>query len=296
MKKFNNKGFSLTELLIALSVVAILAVILLPVVDKIRPDQNLLMAKRVYHTWQTAVSKIMNDDSCYPDRTAECIYGYMDYSGYDSCTAWPASKHEMVYNSASKDWFSSTDSRKKFLAILKDVLGAKAILGDKNINGEDVEVFQSQDGVYYVVEGNGYWGRRVRPQYIANDGEIKDCPTDSESYNASNLSDGTSIGRCTRMAMWVWFDVNGSKGPNCSQKDDTTSRHYFRDSENPAIDTDSNEYKDACKDRTKGFDRGGMIIFEDGVIWLSGSDYGKDWMRDAILNTRNITNEIEAKD
>ena len=68
MKKLNN-AFTLTELLVALGVIAILCAILLPVIFNLMPNQNTIMAKRAYYTMQSVISEMLNDESCYPDRT-----------------------------------------------------------------------------------------------------------------------------------------------------------------------------------------------------------------------------------
>ena len=68
MKRLNN-AFTLTELLVALGVIAILCAVLLPVIFNLMPNQNTIMAKRAYYTLQTVVSDMLNDEACYPDRT-----------------------------------------------------------------------------------------------------------------------------------------------------------------------------------------------------------------------------------
>lgn len=90
MKRLNN-AFTLTELLVALGVIAILCAILLPIVFNMMPNQNIIMAKRAYYTTQTIVSDLLNDEACYPDRTVAITdkrIGFDDGYGYPNCKEW----------------------------------------------------------------------------------------------------------------------------------------------------------------------------------------------------------------
>ena len=66
--KNQKKGFTLTELLIALGVIGMIVAILVPIIFNLIPDQSVLMAKRAYYSIQTVVSDLINDEGCYPDK------------------------------------------------------------------------------------------------------------------------------------------------------------------------------------------------------------------------------------
>jgi prepilin-type N-terminal cleavage/methylation domain-containing protein len=92
MKRF-NKAFTLTELLVALGVIAILCSILLPVIFNMMPNQNIIMAKRAYYTVQTVVADLINDEACYPDKTSASVssekrIGFDDAEGSPNCDGW----------------------------------------------------------------------------------------------------------------------------------------------------------------------------------------------------------------
>ena len=65
--KLNKKGFTLTELLIALAVIGVLIAILMPVIMNIMPNQKVMMAKRANYTIESVVSNLLNDSACYPN-------------------------------------------------------------------------------------------------------------------------------------------------------------------------------------------------------------------------------------
>ena len=88
-----NKAFTLTELLVALGVVAILCSVLLPVIFNMMPNQNTIMAKRAYYTVQTVIADLINDEACYPDKTlaselTEVRVGFDDEGGSPNCLEW----------------------------------------------------------------------------------------------------------------------------------------------------------------------------------------------------------------
>ncbi len=89
MKRLNN-AFTLTELMVALGVVGILCAILLPVIFNLMPNQNTIMAKRAYYTVQSVVSDLINDEACYPDKSAvnNPRIGFDDAAGSVNCTDW----------------------------------------------------------------------------------------------------------------------------------------------------------------------------------------------------------------
>ncbi len=134
MKKVNN-AFTLTELLVALGVIAVLCAVLLPVVFNLMPNQNTIMAKRAYYTLQTVISDMLNDESCYPDRTNaidRARVGLDDGLGYVNCKPW--------------DNVDATENAQtKFIYVFKDKLG---ILD--TTNNPATTTFETNDGISWA--------------------------------------------------------------------------------------------------------------------------------------------------
>lgn len=61
-----KKGFTLSEVMITLGLVGVLAAILIPATTKITPSTNKLMAKKANYTIQKALANMINDDKNYP--------------------------------------------------------------------------------------------------------------------------------------------------------------------------------------------------------------------------------------
>jgi prepilin-type N-terminal cleavage/methylation domain-containing protein len=129
-----KKAFTLTELMIALGVIAILCAILLPIIFSMLPNQNTIMAKRAYFTVQTIVSDMINDDACYPDKTSSvnnAKIGFDDAAGSANCTQW---------DETHIDDSTMSQAATKFKTIFKDKLGIDATENS----------FTTSDGMYWV--------------------------------------------------------------------------------------------------------------------------------------------------
>lgn len=157
MKKF---AFTLTELMVALGIIGILAAVLLPIIFNLLPNQNTIMAKRVYYATQEIVSDLINDDACYPDKTmldsSNARVGFDDGSGYSSCT----------------EYSSGSSSSDKFTKLFTSRLDVKTGSGTTSFTTKDGVKwdldftnsggFKSNDSssfIYLVVDVNGTSGK-----------------------------------------------------------------------------------------------------------------------------------------
>lgn len=64
--QFTQKGFTLLETLITLGIVGVLAMLVLPALNKSTPNQNRIMFRKSYNMLQQAVSNLINNDAIYP--------------------------------------------------------------------------------------------------------------------------------------------------------------------------------------------------------------------------------------
>lgn len=70
MKRF--KGFTLTELMVALAVIGILVAVVTPAIMRTRPNKNKMMIKKTYYTTENIVNSLINDSALYRDMTEYC--------------------------------------------------------------------------------------------------------------------------------------------------------------------------------------------------------------------------------
>jgi len=62
----NKKGFTLSEVMVTLGVLGVIAAILIPAVTKVTPDANKIMLRKAYFTTEKVVNSLISDDSIYP--------------------------------------------------------------------------------------------------------------------------------------------------------------------------------------------------------------------------------------
>ena len=82
MKKF--KGFTLSEVMVALSVLGVICAIVLPTVVNKSPNKNKMMMKKAYYTTSEIVSEMINNTNHYPTEDGLCPDdGLGGYIGFD---------------------------------------------------------------------------------------------------------------------------------------------------------------------------------------------------------------------
>lgn len=71
--KFNltKKGFTLSEIMITVLLMGILAMFLSPVITKLIPNKNKFMFKKAYMVTENAIDELINDDGLYPDNSTD---------------------------------------------------------------------------------------------------------------------------------------------------------------------------------------------------------------------------------
>lgn len=70
------KGFTLSEVLIALLVLGIIVAASVPVIMRLAPNKNVAMIKKAYYITESIVSGLINDSYYYPDNSIHCQGSY----------------------------------------------------------------------------------------------------------------------------------------------------------------------------------------------------------------------------
>lgn len=203
-------AFTLSELMIALTVLGILCATVLPAILRTMPNQNKIMMKRAYYTTANIVSDMINDPN---------LYAPVDNSG--TTRVGFDNTDSVIYNG------TTYSSNSKFVALFAAHLNIDGTISStcpSYISGAtSCRVFTTPDGILWALAKKG-------------------------------------------TSHTIIADVNGSKTPNCLQGDS---------------DADN-----ACKSRTKNFDRFSMEISNDGTIEIPEE---QSWAREALQVSSSLT-------
>lgn len=63
----SKKAFTLSEVMVTLTIMGVLAAILIPTISRVMPNQNKTMFKKSYSTMTKIVSELINDEGLYPE-------------------------------------------------------------------------------------------------------------------------------------------------------------------------------------------------------------------------------------
>ncbi len=85
-----KKGFTMSELMIAMAVLGIILAMVIPTLVNTRPDEFKMLTKKAYYVTEQVVSSLINDPVLYPDNTMYCttpVTGETCYYGFDDDSA-----------------------------------------------------------------------------------------------------------------------------------------------------------------------------------------------------------------
>lgn len=260
-----KKGFTLSEVMIAVTVVGVLAAILVPTVMKTMPSNSKVLFKKAYSTLEKSVNNMISDDTNYPsDQSIIPNNGTTSYSkGFNYTTA-------------------TTNTSNKFCYFLTDQLNISGSSSCPATGSTGLGLFTTNDGILWNV-------------YIP----VSDTTTNSETVatvwtTAVQFPVGATVANSYTTKVIV--DVNGpSTGPNCTN-DDNAATYNFNNGTATAALTKCPNWKayasytateDPCaKDKPDRFIFG---VRYDGRLQI-GSAGGTDACADRTL-TRPTTNQ-----
>lgn len=62
-----KKGFTLAEMIATLGIIGVLAVILMPMLSGVQPNEEMLKFKKAYYIAERVIAELVNDEDLYPD-------------------------------------------------------------------------------------------------------------------------------------------------------------------------------------------------------------------------------------
>ena len=191
MKKL--KGFTLTELMVAMGVIGILVAVVTPAIMKTRPNKNKMMIKKSFYTAEQIVSTLINDERLYPDMKEICDRGVVE--GEDPTKVYCAFGFD--YDNSVRYEGETYTGNTKFADLFASRL---------NVNTEDetTHIYYTTDGIKWDLSDTvGAWTKG------------QDTPGKfGDQTNAAGVGE-------------ILVDVNGEEAPNCRESNENCSADDF---------------------------------------------------------------------
>ncbi len=186
MRRF--KGFTLTELMVALAVIGIVVAVVTPAVVRMRPNKNKMMVKKTFYTTEQIVSTLINDQRFYPDVHLACdLPADQVEETEEYYCAW-GFDYENKVRHEGEDY----EGDDKFAGLFKSMLNVKSA------DSSNKNIVYTNDGVKWDLSGTvGAWTK-------GKTSGVKDAGTGK-----------------------LLIDVNGDEEPNCRENDDDCSAEDF---------------------------------------------------------------------
>ena len=191
MKKL--KGFTLTELMVAMGVIGILVAVVTPAIMKTRPNKNKMMIKKSFYTAEQIVSTLINDERLYPDMKEICDRGVVE--GEDPTKVYCAFGFD--YDNSVRYEGETYAGNTKFADLFVSRLNVKT-------EDETNHIYYTTDGIKWDLSGTvGAW--------------TKGQDTPGKFGDQTNAA---GVGKIT-------VDVNGDEAPNCRESNENCSADDF---------------------------------------------------------------------
>lgn len=187
------KGFTLTELMVAMAVIGILVAVVTPAIMKTRPNKNKMMIKKSFYTAEQIVSTLINDERLYPDMKEICDRGVVE--GEDPTKVYCAFGFD--YDNSVRYEGETYAGNTKFADLFASRLNVKT-------EDETNHIYYTTDGIKWDLSQTvGAW--------------TKGQDTPGKFGNQTNAA---GVGKIT-------VDVNGDEAPNCRESNENCSADDF---------------------------------------------------------------------
>lgn len=191
MKKL--KGFTLTELMVAMGVIGILVAVVTPAIMKTRPNKNKMMIKKSFYTAEQIVSTLINDERLYPDMKEICDREVVE--GKDPTKVYCAFGFD--YDNSVRYEGETYAGNTKFADLFASRLNVKT-------EDETNHIYYTTDGIKWDLSQTvGAW--------------TKGQDTPGKFGDQTNAA---GVGKIT-------VDVNGDEAPNCRESNENCSADDF---------------------------------------------------------------------
>lgn len=233
-----KKGFTLSEVMIAMTVLGVLAAILVPTIMKTMPSNSKVLFRKAYSTLEKSVNNMINDETNYP---SDQLSGTTP-KGFNYTTA-------------------TTNTSNKFCYFLTDQLNYVGSATCPATGASTNAYFLTTDGIVWSISYPG-GGTDAAPdtqfpvsntyatKVIVDVNGSSNGPNCSNDDNAAsyNFNDGAATAALTKCPNWKTYGTYTPTEDPCAK--DKPDRFIFGIRYDGKIQIGSAGATDACADRT----------------------------------------------
>ncbi len=164
--KNSKLGFTMAEMMVCLSVIAVIATILIPTISTLRPDKEKTMFKKAYQITERIVSELVNDPDLYPNEPSFFGFdniGHVPYNGrgygaeYEALECDPSTSNECTDESILGD---KKKAKEKFCLLFATKLNTITVPDDIScidfLGGANVD-FPTSDPSFTTTDGIAWY-------------------------------------------------------------------------------------------------------------------------------------------
>ena len=200
-----KRGFTLSELMIAMAVLGILLALVIPIIANTRPDEFKMLTKKAYFVTEQIVSSLINDPQLYPDSTMYCTdeeSGGTCYYGFDDVSS-------VAYNGHTANEYIYWEEA-KFPRLFAEQLNVAEGYDSEDVT-KDYDFPSSNSSSITTTDGIKFEFNYDSSSSYDSDAEAPGPGIISGCWANSN----SPTKKCTLL-----IDVNGDSDPNCLETDD----------------------------------------------------------------------------
>lgn len=211
----SNKAFTLSESLIMMAIVGVIAVITMVSLSSLKPNKDKMLLQKAYSATLTAVAEITNDPVAYPPlkETACNINGLNVF--------FAVRKHVQLAGSLEPETEPHTDILLPDVGTAGDAAQssnvtptkASLVLTDRSIPTRDTGKYTSTNKFAYL-----FANKMVYQKINKNGGDLLTCTNNACSFKTNDgiswtVTDNFKENDASSTST-VLVDINGAKGPN----------------------------------------------------------------------------------
>ena len=186
-------AFTLAEVIITLTIVAVIAALVIPLLINVKPDTNNILFRKAFYTFSEAIYAIVNDTSLYDDDTpaftSEALNSNTICQNLTNMLSITGNQHICESSSRSTPSFTLSNGIAFFMDNTKTISSNNKITINVDVNGFD-------NGPNVIADQNNNCDGDRYEFYLYDNGKVGTDDTQPNHYCATDaLKKGSKISK-----------------------------------------------------------------------------------------------------